>query len=824
MKPIGDILYLVRTGYLRLKLLMPVPLMYFTFILKRSLIFFSCVLIATTLQSQRNITGVVLSLEDQERLPFADVVVKGTNQGVSTNVDGRFSLVNVSEDSLVLQAHFVGYSSKEITIPPGSEDVENIQITLSSGVVLDELMVYGKSYKVMNASEGISTIQISPDQLSLLPNVGEVDIFRSLQLLPGVSGSNESSSGLYVRGGTPDQNLVLLDGMTVYNVDHFFGFFSAFNADAIKDVQLYKGAFPAKYGGRLSSVVDLTGKTGSPTKLHGNFGMNLLNARAGVQIPLFNKGSLSISGRRSYTDIIRSGLYNNIFGVFTQSENTPGAGIEGLDVTTVEPNFYFFDFNSKLSFNPTEKDVVAFSFYSGADHLVESNDISIERGMPPNILIELDVNDTNDWGNQGFSGKWSRQWDSKWYSNLLVASSNYFSEYNRDVDVLVTLLERDTVIVDRKIRGFEDNQVKDLTFRLDNELQLNGQHKLEFGALGTFAKVDYEFVRDDTTTILDIQQEAKYAALYVSDSWQPLQNLSLTGGIRGTYYDVSDQIYWAPRFSFDYNITERIKLKGGYGKHFQFVNRIVNENVTEGSRDFWLLADDDLVKVSAAEHFVLGASYENDGYIFDVEAYRKDLTDLAEFSLRFQRSDIDLDRLFFLGNGYAEGIEFLLQKKTGKYTGWATYTLAKVRNTFPGLNNGFEFSALHDVRHEFKTVHSYEYENWRFAATFVYASGKPFTEPSGQYSIELLDGRTFGYVSVGAKNASRLPAYHRLDLSAHYLHKVDIYEMDFGLSIFNFYNRRNIWYREYNFTEKPPIISEIRYLGLTPNLSVDIKF
>ena len=778
-------------------------------------------IVAHHLSAQRTISGVVKSTENQERLPFADVVIKGTNQGTSTNVDGYFSLIDAPEDAFTIQVLYVGYSAIEIPIDEGSENISNLVFELSSGINLEEMVVLGKSFKLMNASEGLSTVQLSPAKLALLPNVGEVDIFRSLQLLPGVSGSNESSSGLYVRGGTPDQNLVLLDGMTVYNVDHFFGFFSAFNAEAIKDVQLFKGAFPAKYGGRLSSVVDLTGKTGDPKNLHGNVGLNLLNARASVQIPLFNKGSLSFSGRRSYTDVIKSGLYNSIFDVFTQQSGP--ADVEGIDVTTVEPDFYFFDFNSKLSFNPTDKDVIAISYYSGADHLVEANDISLER-LNGNLLLDLDVDETSDWGNKGISAKWSRQWNPKWYSNMIVASSNYFSEYDRNVGVLATLVQRDSIVADRNIRTIEDNEVRDVTFRLDNEIQASAKHKIEFGVLGSMAKVDYQFVRDDTLTILDIEQEAKYAAAYISDTWQPIPSLSINAGIRGTYYDISEEIYWSPRFSFQYNVTDRLKVKGGYGKHFQFVNRIVNENVTEGSRDFWLLADDDLVKVSSAEHYIFGAAYETDGYIFDVEAYRKDLNNLAEFSLRFQREDIDLDRLFFLGSGYAEGIEFLLQKKRGAYTGWVTYTIAKVRNNFPGLNNGFEFSALHDQRHEFKMVHSYEYENWRLAATFVYASGKPFTEPAGQYSVELLDGRTNNYISVGAKNGSRLPAYHRLDVSAHYLHKVGKYDMDFGFSIFNLYNRRNIWYREYDFTEKPPLITEIRYLGMTPNLSVEIKF
>jgi len=787
----------------------------------KNVFYFLLILITHAASGQRTISGIVKSTDTQERLPFADIVVKGSNQGASTNVDGFFTLFGVPTDSVMLQIAYVGFATQELVIAPGTEDVQGLEVSLSSGVLMDELIVTGRSYKVMNASEGISTIQISPAQLALLPNVGEVDIFRSLQLLPGVSGSNESSSGLYVRGGTPDQNLVLLDGMTVYNVDHFFGFFSAFNADAVKDVQLYKGAFPAKYGGRLSSVVDLTGKTGDPNEFHGNLGLNLLNGRANVQIPLFNKGSLTISGRRSYTDIIKSGLYEDILGVFTQTERPPD--IDGLEVTTVEPDFYFFDMNSKLSFNPTDKDVVALSYYNGADHLVEFNDVTVER-LGGALQINLGIDETSDWGNQGVSAKWSRQWNPKWYSNLLVASSKYFSTYDRAVDVDAVLVESDSTVADFDILSFEDNDVRDLTLRLDNELQLNAAHKLEFGLLLTEAEVDFKFVRDDTLTILDVAQGATYSAAYLSDSWQPFEALNIQAGVRGTHYSVTGEIYWAPRFSFDFKLTNRLKLKGGFGRHFQFVNRIVNENVTEGSRDFWLLADDDLVKVSSADHYIVGAAYETDDYIIDVEAYRKDLNNLAEFSLRFQRNDIDLDRLFFTGTGYAEGTEILLQKKRGAYTGWVTYTLARVRNTFPELNNGFEFAALHDVRHEFKTVHSYEIDNWRLSGTFVYASGRPFTEPAGQYSIDLLDGRSNSYVSVGPRNASRLPAYHRLDISAHYLYKSGPFEYDFGISIFNLLNRRNVWYREYNFTETPPIISEIQYLGMTPNLSVEVRF
>ncbi len=778
-------------------------------------------MIAQCVIGQRTLSGIIQSEDNQERLPFADVVIKGTNTGASTNVDGYFALLNAPTDSFRLQIAYVGYATKEILVEAGTEDLTEFNIELSTGVLLDELVISGSTHKVLNASEGISTIQISPKQLSLLPNVGEVDIFRSLQLLPGVSASNENSSGLFVRGGTPDQNLVLLDGVTVYNVDHFFGFFSAFNADAIKDVQLFKGAFPAKYGGRLSGVVDLTGKTGNPSEFHGNVGINLLNARANLQIPLFNKGSLTISGRRSYTDLIQSQLFRDILGVFEDTAVPPD--VDGLEINTTEPSVFFFDMNAKLSYNPTEKDVVAISFYNGADHLENFNDLNLER-LNGALQFDIDIEETTDFGNRGGSAKWSRQWSPKWYSNLLVASSRYFSQFDRVTDVLVTAVEENREVADLQFVSKEDNEIRDLTLTLDNEVQLSAQHKLEFGALFTQAEVDYEFVRDDTLTILDVAQEASYFAGYVSDTWKPFDRLSLQAGVRATHYSITDEIYWSPRASFDLSLTERISLKGGVSRHFQFVNRIINENVTEGSRDFWLLADDDLVKVSNADHFIIGASYETDDYILDVEAYRKDFNNLAEFSLRFQRNDIDLDQLFFTGTGVAQGTEILLQKKRGDYTGWVAYTLARVRNTFPELNNGFSFAALHDVRHEFKTVHSYEIDNWRLSGTFVYASGRPFTEPAGQFSIDLLDGSSATFVNVGPRNGSRLPAYARLDLSAHLLHKAGPFEFDFGLSVFNLLNRTNVWFQQFNFTETPPVITEINYLGLTPNLSVEVRF
>ena len=303
------------------------------------------------------------------------------------------------------------------------------------------------------------------------------------------------------------------------------------------------------------------------------------------------------------------------------------------------------------------------------------------------------------------------------------------------------------------------------------------------------------------------------------------RNLTLTGGVRASYYELTDQFLLAPRISASYDVADGWKLKLAAGKFYQFMNQIINENLSEGSRDFWLLADGDLVALSSAIHYIAGFSYQHKGWLFDVEGYFKDLQGLSEFSLRFGRGlGLEPSQLFFTGDGVARGIEFLLHKRQGRYTGWLSYTLGRVTHTFPGLNDGAEFPALHDQLHEFKMVHTYEIPEWTFSANFIFGSGKPFSEPDGQYSIELLNGRELSYIGIGPKNGSRLPPYHRLDVAIHYNFVVGKGKADIGLSVFNFFGRKNTWYYEYDFTQDPVLVTELTFLGFTPNVSINFEF
>ncbi|MEM1095934.1 MAG: TonB-dependent receptor [Bacteroidota bacterium] len=787
----------------------------------------------------RTLSGTVRDAETGEPLPYATLLIEGTTTGTATNVEGYFALVGAPADTLTLRISFLGFTTLRLAVD-ARDPVAPLRIALTPNTAeLGEVTVAAESYQIMKMADAVSQVTVSPRDLAVLPSLGEVDIFRSLQLLPGVSATNEGSSGLFVRGGTPDQNLVLLDGMTVYHVDHFFGFFSAFNADAVQDVQLYKGGFPAAYGGRTSSVVDLTGRTGDVNRFRAGLGGNLLSGQTTLEVPLGGRGSILFAGRRSYTDVLQSGVYNSIYESLTGTEATdepqqirPGGGrgrgnqaLRNAQLAEVEPNFYFYDLNGKVTYRPTDRDVLGLSVYNGEDHLDKSRFDQNQRTLgrrqgAATANVNSDLDDLTDWGNVGLSGKWARQWSARVFTTAMVAHSAYFSDYDRRTFIQAFDAEADTLAFERTNGSLESNRVADLSARFDAEWQASAQHKIDAGVWFSQSDVTYDFIRNDTLSILARDQQAGQLSGYVQDAWQLRPGLSLTAGLRATYFEGTAQTYVEPRAAFSLDLTERLRLKGAAGLYHQFVTRIVNENITEGARDFWLLADGATVPVSDASHYILGASYETGDWLFDVEAYHKDLRGLTEFSLRFQRVDLESSgELFFSGTGVSQGLEVLAQRKTGPLTGWVSYTLGRIDHTFEAFNEGEAFPALHDQLHEAKLVGSYALGRWTFSGTWVYGSGKPYTTPETEYTLTLLDGTAFTYIGVGEKNGQRLPAYHRLDLAATFRFSLGTANVSTSVSVFNVYNRTNVWYREFDLTASPLVVTDVTYLGLTPNLA-----
>ncbi len=794
---------------------------------------------ALAAQQTRVVQGVVRDSETRERVGFASITVPTSSLRAESNSDGRFTLLGAPLGEFELRVSGLGYRAKVVSVTTGHTGLLLIDLA-PNPYELEGLTVVGDDYSIARMSDGVSKVTISPKDIALLPNVGEVDIFRSLQLLPGINGTRESSSGLYVRGGTPDQNLVLLDGMTMYHVDHFFGFFSAFNANAIKDIQVFKSAFPARYGGRTSSVIDLTGKSGDPEQMGYSAGANFLSANATFQAPLGQKATLLVTARRSFTDLVRSGLYSDIFGLYEDESSQPEAPTPGrarggnnpfgnrfgnFAQATTTPDFYFYDVNAKATFRPTDSDVLAVSFYQGRDNLDDSR-LTTQDAVGNNFSrsFSTDITNLTNWGNRGLSTTFSRQWSPRVSSKLLGAFSQYSSAFlnrtaieNRDLDSGETLLSRGFGTV-------EDNKIEDLTVNFENRILIGAHHVFEIGAGVTRSEVEYALVRNDTIGILDLTQEGTQLSLYAQENWSPSRRFEFSLGARFVNYDVLGESRIEPRATVRWQPKPGLTVKGAYGRHNQFVSRVVNENVTEGSRDFWLLADGDLVAPTNSEHYVAGFSWETTRYLFDVEFYRKDFTGLSEFSLRFQRGGtIDPLNLFFDGTGRAEGVEVLAQRKFGQLSGWVSYTLSNVEHTFADLNEGEPFPALHDQQHELKAVGTYSAAGWTLSSSWTGGSGTPYTAPQSEYAIELLDGSTLGFTHVGEKNGIRLPAYHRLDLSA--TRRFDLFgtKANVSLSVFNLYDRQNVWYREFDLSQTPVVVTDVNYLGRVLNLSINFS-
>lgn len=772
--------------------------------------------------------GVVKDQNTGETLPFANVIVRGTARGTTTNIDGFFTLFEVPNDTSILDISYIGYRNLAYRLQPDM-DIENLSVPMVDfGVQLAEVIVQAaKEEQLIQASTGVSRVGISPAALATLPSFGEKDIFRSLQLLPGISGSNESSSGLYVRGGTPDQNLILFDGFTVYHVDHLFGFFSAFNSNAIKDVQLHKGGFESQFGGRLSSVVELTGKDGSTERFNMGAGLSLLSYNAFAEAPFAKgKGSFLVAGRRSF----QSAFYSNLFDAFTetnQADAPPGPGGPGgrFGFQEVQPNSYFYDLNAKVTYRFSEEDRISMSFFNGQDNLdnsrnLDDNSFGGRFGQNLNFNFQSNNTDLTNWGNWGSSVKWSRRWSDRFYTNTNLSYSNYYSERDRRN---ATTVNRGDSVITRNNGNYEYNDLKDITFKIDNEWKISANNQLAFGFHSTFQDIVYEYTQNDTIQVLNRVDEGWTSSFYLQDRMTLNNRLILNGGIRASHYSLTEQLYLEPRFNLNYLLSDQIKLKGAWGKYYQFASRIVREDIQQGSRDFWLLASDEQVPISSSYHYIAGASFETPTWLLDVEGYYKTLDGLSEYTTRFVPSGfgpgraLNYEEFFYSGTGVVKGLEFLLQKKVGQFTGWLGYTLGEVLYDFEAFGEE-PFHANQDQTHELKLIGNYKLGRWTFGATFIYATGKPYTAPTGYYEVPLLDGSTADFFEVSAKNGLRLPDYHRFDLSATHHFNLGTSKANIGLSIFNVYNRSNVWYKEYEVIEGELLETNISLLDFTPSL------
>ena len=764
------------------------------------------------------VTGRITDRTNGEPLPFATVIVDNHTIGATTNIDGYFTLYDAPSDTVTLVIKYLGYESQNYYLSP-TVNVEKVLVELLPALyTFDEVVIVAKREDVLRVPElSIGVIQTTAAKIADLPALGEKDLFRTFQLMPGISGSNESSAGMYVRGGTPDQNLVLYDGFTIYHQEHLMGVFSSFNTNAVKSVQLHKGGFDAKHGGRLSSVLEIAGKTGNDKHFNIGADIGFLGFNAFAEMPFKNEmGTVFVAGRRSF----QSFMYDKFTNVYSQGEQMMMGGGGRFNMRNQEkPQSYFYDLNAKVTYNPTNNDIVSLSFFNGEDILDNS------REGFGSSFISGGITDKTNWGNIGSSLKWSRNWDNRLFSNVLVSFSNYYSLRDRNNSTTSTA-GNTAVMFDMNTK--EDNNLWDYSLKLDNEFKISNKNKLEFGLHYSNYRIDYRYSRSDSVDILNMRNKGNLLSAYLQEKLTMGEKLTVSPGVRLSYFDATSKVYAEPRLQAFYNVNRKISLKASAGYYNQFVNRIVREDISAGSRDIWLLSDNKGVPVSSAYHYVAGGSYETKDFLFDVEAYYKKLNNLSEYTLRFARSFFEntgYQEFFYTGKGYSRGIDFLLQKKYGKLTGWMAYTLGETRYNFPVYGDGY-FPANQDVTHEFKTVVTYKpIRDLTLSITWIYATGKPFTEPIGAYTLDMPSGGKMNFMVVDKKNNARYPDYHRMDFLAKYdLSFIKIFQSSVSVSLFNLYDKTNVWYREYVFDQTAGITeTNINLLGFTPNITLSFQ-
>lgn len=767
------------------------------------------------------ISGRITDAATGEPLPSVTVSAIGTRFSAASNADGYFVLTGNFE-TLILRFTCIGYPDFDRIIGL-AENRHNLDIRLkANNNVLKEIEISAGSAATFKLNQQAGMIRMNPKLIASLPSLGEKDIFRAFQLMPGVSAGNEQSAGLYVRGGTPDQNLVLFDGFTVYNVDHLFGFFSAFNANAIKDVQLFKGGFDAKYGGRLSALMDITGKEGNKNTFNAGLDMGLLSLNGFIETPVGKKMSAIFTYRRSFETSFYDKLKNQAT-IDDKPQRTVG-GIGERFRGTSEVKSFFDDLNFRLTYRLDSGDVFTWSIYNGHDYM--DNNIQAAGGGRLGRLSSFFTSNTDEaaWGNTGTSLKWGKQWNPRVYSNTLLSYSSYYSERTNTFSSGIT----DSLGVQRNFRSgtIENNKLYDYAIRTDWKWTVSQAQLLGFGIQYNYQDVSYNYSRNDTTKLIDRKSAGSTVALYLEDEIKLLDHkLHMVPGVRTTWFSPTGKWYTEPRLRAHYQLTELLKLKGTAGRYYQFAKRVIREDILRGSRDFWLLTDNNLVPVSSSIQYSAGMSWENNSFLLDAEAYVKKMDGLSEYTMRFQPSAgmTEVTDLFYEGTGLAKGIDLLLQKKTGRYNGWISYTLAEVTNSFDIYGSG-PFYASNDIRNEFKILQTYRFGRFDLSLSWMYLTGKPYTAPTGGYQVTLLDGSKQTYLNVSEKNAFRLPDYHRLDAAATYnFGRPGKFNGALGISFFNLYNQTNIWYKNYDIVEDQIVETDVNYLGFTPNLSLSIK-
>lgn len=820
----------------------------------RHLFLLTLLLIPLGIQAQHTVSGTVTDHATGETLIGATVLDTHSGKGTTTNANGRYTLTLKSNEA-TLRITFVGYEPMYDTIKLTSNQTRNY--SLKPSIQLKEVVVRAQRVNSRESSQ-MSALEMPVEQLKAVPVLfGEADILKAIQLLPGVQSGNEGTGGMYVRGGGPDENLFLLDGIPLYNVNHMGGFFSAFNADAVKNVTLYKGSFPARFGGRLSSVLDVTTNNGNDKEIHGNASIGFISAKLNIEGPIVKeKTTFCLSARRTYADILLRPLVQRL-----------ATDVDGK--AKLVAGYYFYDLNAKVTHKFSDKSRLYATFYHGDDDVYTK--VRTESSLAEDQYLDF----ANNWGNLVGGLRWNYVLGPKLFINLSTSYTQYKNRMKVGIEKTAILDDGSEQV--STISGDYVSSIYDLTERLDFAYTPVPDHNIQFGTYYTrhwirptvasgsidyFDQIQMNSAWQMDTTLQEDTVHAHEMVLFAEDDWSINDVFKINYGLNISGFSVEDVFYPSvqPRISGRALLGENLSLKVGYAYMSQYMHLLSTTSVSLPT-DLWVPSTHRIPPMKAHQ-VAAGACYSTDlGIEFSLEGYYKHMTDLIEYKdgATSFGSTVGWEELVCLGDGWTYGVEFLAQRNYGDLTGWVAYTWSRTTHLFdrPGqeLNNGNPFPAKYDRRHDLSIVLTYKInKRIDISGTWVFSTGNTATLAMEKYPVAFDDpegyngtpNMTTTLSHVSSRNNFRMPNYHRADISINF-HRTfkqgksnlpteegnaqvwrPKMRRTFNISVYNLYNRANPYLTytssQYSYQGYSKALVQLSIFPILPSIAYTLYF
>ena len=761
----------------------------------------------------QRISGRVFTQESVRPLRYATLTDPNRNWGAVTDEAGNFELV-LPDTVATIRVHYFGYAPKVVSIQTLKQ---NASIYLTPQVhEIASITIADKMPLLRPFASGTSLSLRGEAAYQLPTSVGIPDIFRQLQLLPGMGADDDLSSEINIRGGNGDESKIVMDGITLYQVGHYFGIFSTINPQIVDEVKVYKNAFPVEHGGRTSGVVEINSlpfKPGDSRRVQGGLDLNVYSSGAYLQLPLTSNMNLLIGGRTTYQNLGNTQLFDLV-------EENGTAGISEKirseqAIFNEKPAYRFFDTNIKWSWNLNPQTQVLLSGFASEDkYSYEFNQAFKIRTPQQRQQITGQYLEETSWRNQGLHLQLNHRWNAHWQTAASINTSHFYQE-NTIGSSLITAPRGELDSLPAVEFGNDtENSIVEQSLKVKQTWTPSLHQRFVLGYEGTQHQVNHNFIVDRNSVNQQdrtVQQHSVFAQYHHqwNDKWE------VTLGLRGTDYALTPQLYVSPRVHLSYQLNNHLQLKGSVSRYYQFLKKLYYEDRLGRTTYFWVLADEIELPISRSNHGMLGAQWKKGTWFLDVEGYYKATEGVVEFAQQALGSNPtsggpseDLGYQTYQGEGRAFGVDVLL-RKTGKfYKGWLAYTWSKTENRFPEVFRNVWFPAQTDRRHQVKWVNQFQWNRWSLSATYVFSKGRPYTDLS-QLSEEKKDRKDLSPSS----RVSRLPDYHRVDIGLTYEVPVLGHPARLGFSVFNVLNRENVKYRQYIYTSPRRVGTQSTVVG-----------